>query len=305
MRRHSAHVDVNVLAELSAGLISGRRATRIHAHLAGCQRCAKVSAGLSEVSALLSSVPPPAMPELVSRRLTTAIAEEAAARSGAGSPARPARLAGQQPFQRAGRAHAGPPAERRRGLTSPVGARAFAAAAAVCVVAAGGYTLVRLTSPGGSGPVLNAGAGGTIHRHAATGGPGPYQVGPTHPGHASPAVTQPTFNVVSSGIDYQQANLSAQIASEMSKVSAVSADSAAGRRMLHGPSAQQDGCVQRVTSSVKPALVDAARYQGHPATVIALAHKGNQVAQAWVVGPRCSAGASDVLTHVPLPSSGG
>ena len=67
MRRHSAHVDANVLAELSAGLISGRRATRIHAHLAGCQRCAKVSAGLSEVSGLLSSVPPPAMPELVSR----------------------------------------------------------------------------------------------------------------------------------------------------------------------------------------------------------------------------------------------
>jgi len=304
MRRHSAHVDVNVLAELSAGLISGRRATRIHAHLAGCQRCAKVSAGLSGVSALLSSVPPPAMPELVSRRLTMAIAEEVAARSGAGSPVRPARP-GQQPFQRAGRAHAGPPAGRRRGLTGPVGARAFAAAAAVCVVAAGGYTLARLTSPGGSSPVLSAGAGGTIHRHAATGGPGPYQVGPTHPGDTSPPVTQPTFDVVSSGIDYRQANLSAQIASEMSKVSAAIADSAAGRRMLHGPSAQQDGCVQRVTSSVKPALVDAARYQGHPATVIALAHKGNQVAQAWVVGPRCSAATSDVLTHVALPSSGG
>ena len=83
MRRHSAHVDANVLAELSAGLISGRRATRIHAHLAGCQRCAKVSAGLSEVSVLLASVPPPAMPEIVSRRLTAAITEEAASRSGA------------------------------------------------------------------------------------------------------------------------------------------------------------------------------------------------------------------------------
>jgi hypothetical protein len=303
MRRHSAHVDVNVLAELSAGLISGRRAMRIHAHLAGCQPCARVSAGLSEVGVLLSSVPPPEMPELISRRLTTAIAEEAATRSGAGVG--PVRLAGQQASQRAGRAHGGPAAERRRGLTSPVGARAFAAAAAVCVVAAGGYTLVRLTSPGGSGPVLNAGAGRIIHQHAATGGPGPYQVGPTPTGQPVPGPTQPTFDVVSSGIDYQQANLSTQIASEMSKVSAVSADSAAGRRMLHGPSARQDGCVQRITSSVKPALVDAARYQGHPATVIALAHKGNQVAQAWVVGPQCSAAASDVLTHVSLPSPGG
>jgi hypothetical protein len=295
-------VDVNVLAELSAGLISGRRATRIHAHLAGCQRCARVSAGLSEVSVLLSSVPPPAMPEPISRRLTTAIAEEAATRSGAGVS--PVRLAGQQASQRTDRVHRGPPAARRRALTSPVGARVFAAAAAVCVVAAGGYTLVRLTAPGGSGPVLNAGARGTMHRHAAT-APGPYQVGPAHSGEAVPGPTQPTFDVVSSGIDYQQANLGAQIASEMSKVSAISADSAAGRRMLHGPSAQQDGCVQRVTSSVKPALVDAARYQGHPATVIALAHKGNQVAQAWVVGPHCSARVSDVLTHVSLPSPGG
>jgi hypothetical protein len=62
--------------------------------------------------------------------------------------------------------------------------------------------------------------------------------------------------------------------------------------------------VQRVTSSVKPALVDVARYQGRPATVIALAQEGNPVAQAWVVGPQCSAGTSDVLAHVWLRSSG-
>ena len=301
MRRHSAHVDANVLAELSAGLISGRRATRIHAHLAGCQRCAKVSAGLSEVSVLLASVPPPAMPEMVSRRLTTAIMEEAAARSGAAS--RPARLAGQQAFQRAGRPHGGPPSARRRGLTSPVAARAFAAAAAVCVVAAGGYTVVRLAAPGGSGPVVHAGTGRIVRQHAATAGPGPYQVGPARPGNA-PSPAQPTFDVVSSGIDYQHAILSTQVGSELSKVSSLSADSAAGKRILHAPTAQQDSCVQRVTSSVKPALVDVARYQGRPATVIALAQKGNPVAQAWVVGPQCSAGTSDVLAHVWLRSSG-
>ena len=73
MRRHSAHVDANVLAELSAGLISGRRATRIHAHLAGCQRCASVSAGLSGVPVLLASVPPSPMPEAVTARLSAAI----------------------------------------------------------------------------------------------------------------------------------------------------------------------------------------------------------------------------------------
>ena len=303
MRRHSAHVDANVLAELSAGLISGRRATRIHAHLAGCQRCAKVSARLSEVSVLLASVPPPAMPEIVSRRLTAAITEEAAARSGAAG--RPAGLAGQHAFQHAARAHVGPSSERRRGLTSPVAARAFAAAAAVCVVTAGGYAMARLTAPGGSGPVVQAGTGRIVHQHAATAGPGPYQVGPSYTGNRGPrGPAQPTFDVVSSGIDYQHATLSTQVGSELSKVSSISADSAAGKRILRAPTAQQDSCVQRVTSSVKPALVDVARYQGRPATVIALAQEGNPVAQAWVVGPQCSAGTSDVLAHVLLRSSG-
>ena len=303
MRRHSAHVDANVLAELSAGLISGRRATRIHAHLAGCQRCAKVSAGLSEVSVLLASVPPPAMPEMVSRRLTTAVTQEAAARSGA--VARPVRLAGQQASQRAGRASAGPPSARRRGLTSPVAARAFAAAAAVCVVAAGGYTVVRLTAPGGSGPVVQEGTGRIVRQHAATAGPGPYQIQPAYPGDEGPrGPAQPTFDVVSSRIDYQHATLSTQVGSELSTVSSISADSASGKRILHAPTAQQDSCVQRVTSGVKPALVDVAHYQGRPATVIALAQKGNPVAQAWVVGPQCSAGTSDVLAHVWLRSSG-
>jgi anti-sigma factor RsiW len=98
MRRHSAHVDASVLAELDAGLIVGRRATRIHAHLAGCERCAQVSAGLSAVSVLLAAAPRQAMPEAVTRRLTATISAEAAARTGtarAGSvAAAPARIAG-------------------------------------------------------------------------------------------------------------------------------------------------------------------------------------------------------------------
>ena len=81
MKRHSAHVDANVLAELSAGLISDKRATRIHAHLAGCQQCARLSAGLTEIAALLASVPSPAMPESVTRQLQATLTREAAERS--------------------------------------------------------------------------------------------------------------------------------------------------------------------------------------------------------------------------------
>jgi hypothetical protein len=298
MSRHSAHVDVSVLAELSAGIIGGRRAARLHAHLAGCPRCARVSAGLSEVGVLLASVPSAAMPAAVTRRLSAAIAEEAAARSAtAGSPVR---LAGQKPFRRAERAGGGRPRNR---LTGPVAVRGFAAAAAVCLVAAGGYMVVQLTSPGRSGPTLPPGASGGIHYGIQT-GPGPYHVAPS-PGHAIPGSAQPAFQVITSGTDYHPAALSAQVETELGKVGKIGADTRSGVPVGHQPTAQQDGCALLITSGVKPALVDSARYQGRPATVIALASGGGQPGQAWVVGPTCSANKGDILTHVRLASSAG
>ena len=298
MRRHSAHVDVSVLAELSAGIIGGRRAARLHAHLAGCQRCARVSAGLSEVGVLLASVPSAAMPAAMTRRLSAAIAEEAAARSGtAGSPVR---LAGQEPFRRAERAGGGRPRNR---LASPVAVRGFAAAAAVCLVAAGGYMIVQLTSPGRSGPTLSPGANGGI-RHGIQTGPGPYHVAPS-PGYSIPGSPQPAFEVVTSGTNYQPATLSAQVETELGQMAKIGADTRSGARIRHQPTAQQDGCALLITSGVKPTLVDSARYQGRPATVIALASGGGQLGQAWVVGPTCSANKGDIVTHVRLASAGG
>ncbi len=298
MRRHSAHVDVSVLAELSAGIIGGRRATRLHAHLAGCQRCARVSAGLSEVGVLLASVPSAAMPAAVTRRLSAAIAEEAAARSGtAGSPVR---LAGQEPFRRAERAGGGRPRNR---LTSPVAVRGFAAAAAVCLVAAGGYVIVQLTSPGRWGPTLSPGANGGIY-HGIQTGPGPYHVAPS-PGYAIPGSPKPAFEVVTSGTNYQPATLSAQVETEFGQMGKIGADTQSGARIRHQPTAQQDGCALLITSGVKPTFVDSARYQGRPAMVIAIASGGGQLGQAWVVGPTCSANKGDILTHVRLALAGG
>ena len=83
-----------------------------------------------------------------------------------------------------------------------------------------------------------------------------------------------------------------------------SAKSSAGGP-LHKPTPQQYACVSYVTGGNAPALVDKAQFQGHPATIIALSHVGNQVGQAWVVGPSCSASAEDILKHVTLPTSGG
>lgn len=300
MRRHSAHVDADVLAELNAGLISGRRATRISAHLAGCQQCARRNAGLAEISTLLASVPSPAMPETVVRRLNATLVQEAAERST--RLATLARSGGQRGSDSVLRFRNGAAKSRRRGLTSPVGpvaARAFAAAAAVCVVAAGGYTLVRLTA---------SGAGPSAPSHASAGGP--VSGSPSRGPHAMPFLPQTPstgangsnllpFKVIESGIDYRAATLSPQIKAELSPATSH------GSRVLHTPTAQQYACVMDVTSDSEPALVDSARYQGQPAMIIALSHVGEQISQAWVVGPACSAENTDILAHVTLPTSGG
>jgi hypothetical protein len=283
MRRHSAHVDAEVLAELGEGLISGRRAARIRAHLASCERCANVSTGLSAVSVLLAAVPPPAMPDAVARRLSGALAAEAAARSGtAVAPA--ARLAGGEGFPHAERVHGVTSRPRWRGLTSPVAARVFTAAAVVCLLAAGGYTLAQLTSHGASAP-----SSGT-RPHAML--PSSPQFAPNHPSW------QLGFTIIKSGTDYQPARLIVQIETELGRVHS---------RGVPGypPTTRQDDCVLRVTGATMPALVDVANYEGHPAMVIALDGTGMQFSQAWVVGPACSADDSDILTKVKLPSSGG
>ena len=80
MRGQMTHLDTDVLAEFRAGLITGRRGTRIAAHLAGCDRCTALDDRLTGVSALLASVPAPAMPDRVAQRLDAVLAAEVARR---------------------------------------------------------------------------------------------------------------------------------------------------------------------------------------------------------------------------------
>jgi anti-sigma factor RsiW len=316
MKRHSAHVDANVLAELGAGLISGKRATRIHAHLAGCQQCARLSAGLTEIAALLASVPSPAMPESVTRQLQATLAQEAAERSArVTAPAQATSGDGSDhvlPFRsgpiRAGTVRGdtvrGNTVRGRRGFTGPVAARAFAAAAAACVVAAGGYTVAQLTS-GGPAPSSGHSQAGAAAGPTASSRPAARPFIGLTPAIGSSGANVLSFKVINSGIDYQFATLSSQIKAELGHATALGPARSSGARFLHAPSTQQYACVMDVTGDIEPAMVDSARYNGRPATIIALAHVGNQLSQAWVVGPSCSADNPDVLTHVTLPTSGG
>lgn len=307
MKRHSAHVDADVLAELSAGLISGKRATRIHAHLAGCQQCARLSAGLTEIRSVLASVSSPAMPEQVTRRLTAALTQAAAERSARAATAastRPPALPS-TPAPARVLSFRSTPKGQRRGLNSPVAARALTAAAAVCLVAAGGYAAVELSSSGSSpSPSGHSAAGARPQSSASSGSAALPFIGHT-PAIGSNGSDVLSFRVINSGTDYRTATLSTQISAKLDHGTANGPERSTGGLSLHAPSTQQYGCVMDVTGDIEPAMVDSASYDGHPATIIALAHVGHQVSQAWVVGPACSADDTNILAHVTLPTSGG
>jgi hypothetical protein len=111
--------------------------------------------------------------------------------------------------------------------------------------------------------------------------------------------------VVTTGTDYRSATLGTQVENELGKNGQIGANKVTGGLLRHQPTAQQEACVQGVVPGVVPTFVDAARYQGHPATIIALAPGAGQLGQAWVVGPACSGDKNDILAHVRLPSTGG
>ena len=117
MRGQMTHLDTDVLAEFRAGLITGRRGARIAAHLAGCGRCTLLDEQLAGVRSLLASVPAPAMPDSVARRLDTVLAAEVAQRDTA-SGVRYFRIGPNGPMVTA---HANPPRPADRAATAASG----------------------------------------------------------------------------------------------------------------------------------------------------------------------------------------
>ena len=80
------HVDEQTLAAFREGLLPARKAARITAHLATCQRCAETDAQLAAVTTILARTPAPPMPASLAARLDAALAAEIA-RSSAAAPA--------------------------------------------------------------------------------------------------------------------------------------------------------------------------------------------------------------------------
>jgi hypothetical protein len=282
------HPESGVLAEFRAGLVTGRRRASIASHLEACDRCAGLSDQLGKIPALLAAAPPPVMPDDVARRLDLVLAAEAAKRDSS------ERTVDDSPAHRPAS-----PGPRRRWDLRLVTQRILVPAAAVVVLAAGGFGLSRVA---GSSPSSSAASGSaaapaasvrSANGTAAASSEPPSQSGAHH------AIESPlNFPVVNSGTDYQRATLAQQLEAELRR----QARSAAGPQVVMPGSLK--GCVQRVTQGTRPgtlALVERARFQSQPAIVI-VAVSGDHDA-AWVTTPGCSASSDHVLATATLPGT--
>jgi len=299
MRGQMAHLDAEVLAEFRAGLIAGRRGARITAHLVGCDRCTALGDQLAGVSALLASVPMPALPDSLAQRLDTVLAAEAA-----GSSAQAG--AGQVTTDQDERGHAARPAHRatgRKQRSRPslrlLSLRVLAPVAAV-VLAAGGYGLSRIAATGGG---VTASSGSASSAERAAGQAAAPSAAATHANSAkSPVVrgagtvpqprrlTPDNFSLVAGTVSFsaEPATLKRQVEHELR-----TAPPAGAAATAPPVTRQLRGCVQNLTHGASLVRVESGRFEGEPATLV-VARTGPGYT-AWVAGPDCSATSRDVL----------
>jgi hypothetical protein len=291
MRRETSHLDPDVLAEFRAGLITGRRRRAIAAHLTDCARCTAADDQLAELSALLAAIPAPVMPESVAQRLDAALAAEVARKGEA---------------ERAGARHSRDrrraPRPARRPTLQLVMTRVLVPAAALAVLAAGGYGLSLIGGQSSSSSSATAGSAAEPAAASAVPSAAPAN-GLTAPSPTSraayPAIQKSLFGLAPNGTDFLPATLRAQLEAALGALAA-----AHPAPHLPGPLA---ACVDRLTSGVTPGtlkLIQSASYQGRPAIVIIVSSGSGYL--AWVVtpgwvAPGCSATSAGVLARTALP----
>ena len=300
------HADAETLAAFREELLSRRKAARVSAHLAACSRCAGLDAQLTEVPALLTRSTTPPMPDALTARIEAAIAAEAAARAATaadGAVAAGAAGAGAGPGNRAGRPSR-PPGRPSR---SRLALRVAAVTAAVVVVAGGGYGVARLLS-GNPGPGTGAGSAAAPAAGANGKAPSISEGGLRAPGSQAAGGAASAARIVSSGTNYQPGRLKAQVTATLAQSGGKAAAGQSPAPSPGGPPAgsvpRMPACVPHVTGGKRPLLVDLAKYQGRPATVVVIPADRPGTLRALVVAGACTATTSHILAMTTLPGSG-
>jgi hypothetical protein len=291
-RGQMTHLDTDVLAEFRAGLITGRRGARIAAHLAACGRCTVVDEQLAGVRSLLASVPAPSMPDSVARRLDTVLAAEVAQRD-AVQENRAERADGDGARKS--------PAPRRPGRNRGfrlLTLRVLAPAAAVVVLAAGGYGLSRVNLGSSTGSSTSAGSAAQGAASAAASAKSGRSVnapnaGPTRGVASRPqGITAAGIMVVTGHANLSHADLGQQVRAELNVP--------ASARATRAATSTERGCVLGLIGHHQLELVESVLFEGSPATLV-VARTGARD-MAWLAAPDCSATHRHVLDTTSLPS---
>jgi hypothetical protein len=282
MRGQMTHLDTDVLAEFRAGLITGRRGTRIAVHLAGCDRCTALDDRLAGVSVLLASVPAPAMPDRVAQRLDTVLAAEVARRD------YPERAQGDSSRESGTRDR--PPANHRFRLLS----LRVLAPAAVALLAAGGYGVSRMIGLGNPPAISSAISAAPLSSPAPAGSAARSAGGTLGPAAGPRRVSAATLPVAISPTNFSSspATLKHQVETDLGVPLA--------SRTTQPASSLVRGCAQLVAGGRELVRLESAHFEGRPATLI-VARTG-QDDTAWIAGADCSATNRHVLAMTSVPS---
>jgi hypothetical protein len=262
-----AHCDYETLADLAEGLLEDDMAASVSEHLDACAECRERSADLADVSRILAEAPVPSMPAELASRIDSAIAAESL------NTATVASL------------------ERRRGRRHW---RIMSAAAATVIVLGGGG-MIGATVLGGSdehpgsanSPISDNSDRGTSGESSNRQKSTSTLVAPE-----GQAPARAAFKVSQSGTDYRATTLGPQVNGMLEGRAGAAADAD------RAPDPALAGCVGAVTGGRAPTLVDAAKYEGAPATVIAAPGSSSRTLDIWVVGPGCGAQDTKIIKHV-------
>lgn len=304
MIRRDSHATAEQLASLAAGALNSRKAARISAHLTGCDRCGRISRKLDDMPAVLAGAQYPAMPTSASLQIEAALRVAATQRL----TAMPATEGGRGSLPARHRRRAAPRSWRLPGL-SVSATRLVAAAGALVIATAGGYEIATHVNRGVS----------TIPSEGSVAGPAPVQqmsLGPDVT-YGQPGALH-TIHAIQSSANFLPAKLTTQVtdavhAARSRGVSgsqpvvgtpgasrAQSSNPAGSAAPSSGTASRLASCINLIAPGRDVLLVDLARYDGKPATIIVIAALASSPAEAWVVGSGCPASGRNILDHVLL-----
>ena len=301
------HASADELADLAVGALRPRKAGKISAHLAGCAECTDVSSQLAGVSSMLASVPAAPMPAQFSVKIEAAIAAESAQRLAS----EPATEPGRRDLPAGGR-RSQPNRQGWRifGLSGPA-SRLVAAAGALVIIGVGGYAIATNigTSTGPSGTASAGSAAAPATR---------LSFGPTL--RVGEGAATKSLRTVSSDTNFTSSRLGVEVIAVLRAARQDRAVQASGRAVTNAPasahasgqsqstspgqsptaSSQKNltGCVDTIAAGRAVLLVELAKFDGQPATIIVSASVTASSADIWVVRPTCSAANTEILDHV-------